>query len=168
MASVARHGFSFSIGHMLFWMLAAVPVLTIGQHLSPIGLHHIDLVTWFRLFFVAICLSVAPLLVVVTVFSERRTHWWIFLSILVTIGLGVVLSFSVDKRWVPPVRLRRAWQDWLLADLTEIGNGWIVWTLLSASFLAGLLLLFRSSGYRLTRARASSRGNPFETSVPGM
>lgn len=147
-----RHGFSFSIRHMLFWMLAAVPILTVGQRLSPFDLGYLDLITWFRLLFVAVCLNVVPLLVVVTVFADRRYVWpMIPLCILLTGAIGGLLTLTVNRSWVAPPALRRTWQDWLLADLTEIGSAWIAWTLLSAAFLAGLLLLFRSSGYRLRR-----------------
>ena len=40
-------------------------------------------------------------------------------------------------------------------QLTDLGLLWIAWTLLSGSFLAGMLLVLRGSGYRLVRRRSS-------------
>jgi hypothetical protein len=49
--------------------------------------------------------------------------------------------------------------DYITYELAEIGWGWVAWTLLAAWFLAGLLLMFRASGYRLVRpARRSGTG----------
>ncbi len=152
-ADLVSPGFRFSIGHILFWMLAAVPVLTIGQHLSPNVFTELDLITWLRLAFVAACLSVVPFLVVITVFSRRHLPWVIPLCLLLVAGLGGMLAVFVNSRWVPALTARTRWQDWLLADLSGIGFGWIPWTLLSAAFLAGLLLLFPVAGYRLEHRR---------------
>ena len=149
----AQHGFSFSIKHMLFWMLAAVPILSVGQHLSPIGHELFDMSTWLRLLYVATCLSIVPLLVVVTVFSQKNTLWLPPLTTIVATAMGGLLWATVTVKWAPAPMVRRSWQEWLLADLTGIGNWWIVWALLSAAFLAGLLLLFRAAGYRLEHRR---------------
>jgi hypothetical protein len=149
----AQHGFSFSIKHMLFWMLAAVPILSVGQHLSPVGHELFDMSTWLRLLYVATCLSIVPLLVVVTVFSNKHALWLVPLSTIIATAMGGLLWATVAIQWVPAPMMRRSWQDWLLADLTEIGIWWIPWTLLSAAFLAGLLLLFRAAGYRLEHRR---------------
>lgn len=149
----AQHGFSFSIKHMLFWMLAAVPILSVGQHLNPVGHELFDMSTWLRLLYVATCLSIVPLLVVVTVFSRKHTFWLIPFTTFVATAMGGLLWATVAAKWVPAPMMRRSWQDWLLADLTEIGAWWIAWTLLSAAFLAGLLLLFRAAGYRMEHRR---------------
>ncbi|MHB8901177.1 MAG: hypothetical protein ACYC6Y_20705 [Thermoguttaceae bacterium] len=146
-------GFRFSVGHILFWMLAAVPVLTVGQHLNLAVFQILDVRTWVRLSLVAVCLSIVPLLVVMTVFSRRHLPWMIALTLLLTAGLGVVLAISLDAGWVPPPMASRTWQDWLFIELTEVGVWWIPWILLSAAFFASLLLLFRTGGYRLEHWR---------------
>jgi len=69
----------------------------------------------------------------------------------------LAVTVTSDTWQVVPTRWRGGnWQGWVLAELTGIGAGWIAWTLLSASFLAGLLLLFRTAGYRLVRRRRGS------------
>ena len=40
--------------------------------------------------------------------------------------------------------------------LAALGWGWTDWTPLAAWFLAGLLLMFRASGYRLVRVAGKS------------
>jgi len=155
-ANLAEHGFHFSIKHILFWMLAAVPVLGLGQGIDLWFYDGFDLIGWLRLAYVAALLSLVPLLVICSVLAGRRIMVLVPVVAWCLASVGGVLAVTVtsDTWQVVPTRWRGGnWQGWVLAELTGIGAGWIAWTLLSACFLAGLLLLFRTAGYRLVRRK---------------
>jgi hypothetical protein len=149
---VQGHGFHFSIGHILFWMLAAVPVLALVQGIDLQFIKGVDVTTWVRLGYLGSCLSFVPLLVFGTLFFRTRTVALIPLSLLILAGMGVLLAATVtEKAWMTPGAVRWSWEYWFLAELREIGLWWIPWMLLSAGFLGGLLLVFRVSGYQFER-----------------
>ena len=133
---------------ILIWVLAAVPVLTLGQHIDPMAIGFLAAIgVWSRMLFTAACLSIVPLVVVLTVFSRKRTLLMAVGSLILLAILGFYMSASLSQD--PTGYGQRSWQLWIISDLSEVGFWWIGWHLLSAAFLAALLLMLRSAGYRL-------------------
>ena len=158
----ARAGFSFSIGHMLFWMLAAVPILTLGPYIDPQTIRFFLIGALSRILFAAVCLSIMPLLVVITVFANKHVLLKIVVSVILLTLLGAYMAGSLVDTNLPTNT--RSFQQWMLSGLISIGDWWIGWYLLSAAFLAALLLMFRGAGYRLEHGKRTR--SPFAETLP--
>jgi len=144
--STEYRGCQFSIGHMLFWALAAVPVLVLGPQLKVSDLQFVDLRSWCGLLWIGLCLSVVSLVAVRTVLGEKRPLAWLAALAVVPPVVGVLLRVTIPRS-APGTR----WQYRILDELAEVEWWWVAWTLLAGWFLAGLLLMFRAGGYRLVR-----------------
>jgi len=144
--STGYRGCQFSIGHMLFWALAAVPVLVLTPHLKISYVRFVDLRSWCGLLWIGLCLSVVSLVAVRTALGEKRLLAWLAALAAVPPMVGVLLRATI--RPSPP---GTRWQYRITDELAELEWWWVAWTLLAAWFLAGLLLMFRAGGYRLVR-----------------
>lgn len=70
------------------------------------------------------------------------------LKILVFVALAAIAGAGLN--WLESsIRYISPWGAPM--QLTDLGLLWIAWTLLTGSFLAGMLLVLRASGFRLVR-----------------
>ena len=152
--------FQFSIGHMLLWTLALVPILLLAQGLDLGFVYRVSLWEWLGLLLVALGLGVVSL---IAIWAALGRGWAaIRISTLAVVPallafvpalVGLLVTFMFESRGLG------RW-DYITYELAEIVWGWVAWTLLVAWFLAGLLLMFRASGYRLVRAPRPSGTGP--------
>ena len=147
----ANRVFQFSIGHMLLWTLALVPILLLAQGLNLRYVHRITFWGWLGLLLIALGMGVVSLIAVRAALGRGSAALSISMFVVVPALLGIVLALvgSLVTFMFESGAISR-W-DYITRDLAEIGWGWVAWTLLAAWFLAGLLLMFRASGYRLER-----------------
>jgi hypothetical protein len=149
--------FQFSIGHMLVWMAALVPILLLAQEIELWFLVHLSLWDWLGLVLIALALGVVSLIAVWAALGGGPAAIRIGTLVLVPALVAIVPALvGVLFKAIP--RPPPAWFR-MTDELAEVGWGWLAWTLLAAWFLAGLLLMFRASGYRLVRTpRARGTG----------
>ncbi len=149
--------FQFSIGHMLLWMAALVPVLLLAQGLDLWFLRHVFLRDWLGIVWIALGLGVVSLIALWAALGGRPAAIRIGTLALVPALVGAFLKLTIlplPSRGTP-----------FKAQLVEIGWGWVAWTLLAAWFLAGLLLMFRAAGYRFVWSGSGSRTRPAAEAV---
>jgi hypothetical protein len=133
---------------MLLWTLALVPILLLAQGLD---LGFVDRVTpwdWFGLLSVALGLGVVSLIAIWATLGRGSTAIR-FSTLAVVPALLAIVPAWVGTLLTSPLGARPLRWDYITGELAELGWGWVVWTLLATWFLAGLLLMFRASGYRL-------------------
>lgn len=156
--SPGPRGCQFSIRHMLFWATAMVPLMLLIQALDFWFLEFLNTAFLLPLAMAGVLLSVVSL--VATWAALGKTHAAIRISVL---GLfppmaGVVLAIAMLTLGNMTLgnmgrTTSMSWPYYLMNGLVQIRSWWIAWTVLSAWFLAGLLLMFRAGGYRLVRRR---------------
>lgn len=110
-----------------------------------------------------------------TLFSGQWVHASVVGALLSLVSLAALWMTLGVGRWPSkvlifaiPIAAVGASLDWLesnleyaerwgsLMPLTNMGDLWPAWTLLTGSFLAGMLLVLRGSGFRLARKARSS------------
>jgi hypothetical protein len=77
-------------------------------------------------------------------------RWWIkvLTFAMLTLAAGASLHW-LERTVLYPVPWSPTWKQ----SLTDAGWWWVAWTSLAGSFLAGMLLVLRATGYRLVRRR---------------
>jgi hypothetical protein len=140
-------GFQFSIRHMLFWMVAAVPILVLAQRLDLWFVKDVAVQVWLGVILIALALGVVSLVATWAALGRGPAVVWLGALALVPPAVGLVLvAIPVGT----PVVLGGA-RYFVTNQLGELRWWWVAWTILAAWFLAGLLLVFRAGGYRLAR-----------------
>jgi hypothetical protein len=141
----------FSIGDMLVWTAATVPVLLLAKELDWLqflhfGWHALAIVLMLGIGFAAVALvgmwaalgqgSLAARLAVLGMAAPAVGAW-----------LAFMLPLAA------PAQSGNTW-DYAIFHMAEgIGFTWTAWTSLAGGFLAATLLIFRARGYRLLRKR---------------
>ena len=139
----------FGIGHMLVWTAALVPALGLAQGLDLMVFSSLGWSSVPKVVMVGDCLALVSLVAMWVALGKGPT--WARLVVLAGIPASVGIALKVmSARWRPP---RGAlWRmEPVFRQMLELGWWWMAWTSLAACFLAGLLLVFRASGYRLMR-----------------
>ena len=145
----------FSIGHMLVWMAALVPIILLAQGLDLWFLQFLSLWDWLGLVWIALGLGMVSLIAIWAALGRGPTAIRIGMLALVPALIAIMPASIAFFSRVSRLVASRS-----VMNVAEIGWGWMVWTLLAAWFLAGLLLMFRASGYRLVRAARRSGTGP--------
>jgi hypothetical protein len=135
--------FQFSLRHMLLWMAALVPILLLGQALDLWFVLNVPLWDWLGLASIALGLGFASLIAIWAALGSGWTAIRVGSLAMMPAVVGGVLKVTIRPRAF-------LWRD-ISREFDKIGWGWVAWTFLAAWFLAGLLLMFRASGYRLVR-----------------
>jgi hypothetical protein len=135
----------FSIGHMLMWTVALVPIILLAQGLDLWFLQFLTVSDWLELVLIAVGLGLVSLIAIWAALGGGPTAIRIG-TLALAPALLAILPASVAfiggaSRLGGPYSV--------MDELAAVGWGWIAWTFLAAWFLAGLLLMFRASGYRL-------------------
>ena len=133
---------TFTISHMLGWTAAAAVLLGVLRFTQPL-LGTFGPQRWLHTGMFGVCCALVTLAAIWSALGEGR--WYLRgLVFLVWPPLcGLVIWWLVDALLVTESGSYLSWYmgglDWL----------WLVWTSLAAAFLASLLLLARTTGYRL-------------------
>lgn len=140
-------GFRFSIRHLVFWMTIVCPVLVLAKGLDWLFLDRYEL---FRTAVLGMSMAVVSWTAMWSALGHGR-QLLRFLSLLFAPPIVGAWLTWFTSRWIVTWGATPA--AWLFRPLKEMGLGWGVWTVLAAWFLASLLLVFRSAGYRLLRTQ---------------
>ncbi len=146
----------FTIGHMLFWALALVPLLELVPRLDvsfftywhPWDVRQLSVDLWF-----GVCLATVSLVGVWASLGTGSARRRFTALVAVAVGMGALLM-GIDKLFNELDISGSA--PGLSNALPVHGAWWLGWTCLAAGFLGGLLLVFRASGYRLMRGTRES------------
>jgi hypothetical protein len=141
--ATGNRALQFSIAQMLFWMAALVPVMLLAPNLDLGFLWYLSLSDLAALALVAFALGVVSLAAAWAALGREFAAARIAALVIVPSWVAFLAKVAMDPRALPGNLIAR--------HLGTMGWGWAVWTPLAAWFLAGLLLMFRASGYRLVR-----------------
>ncbi len=138
----------FSIGDMLLWTTALVPVLLLAKELDWLKFLHAG---WFV---VVLGIGFAAVALVGMWAGLGQGSLIVRLAVLgiAAPAVGALLA----RMTAPPWNMLDLNQwDWQFSMAERIGFTWMAWTSLAGGFLAATLLIFRARGYRLLRKRRS-------------
>jgi hypothetical protein len=134
----------FSIRHMLIWTVAAAVIVSVVKQIliyTP-GLRGVR--DWSQVAIAGTILAIVTLAAMWMVLGSGRVVPKMVVALLIAASAGACLWF-IDrqfKNFVNPA---------VVFCLPQVGPWWIGWTLLAEPFLAGLLLVFQTTDYRLVR-----------------
>jgi hypothetical protein len=150
--------YQFGMKHLLIWFTVSGPLLLLIRGLDLKG------TTVFPAALLSVSIATVNLLAIWAVLTsdEDRSprfgsgYWIIRFAILIGIPFAIALGMTKYSAYLGSMVTPRMWQagyygsvNWIIA---EMHDHWIAWLWLDAALLAALLLFFRASGYRLTRA----------------
>ena len=140
----------FSIGHMLIWTVTAALIVSVAKQVviySPGGR---DWREWLQLAIDGMVLAVVALAAMWMVLGAGRVWLKVLIGLCLAASAGALLWY-VEQQFV---NLSTAKMTYF--RLPRVGPWWIAWSVLAEPFLAGLLLIFQTTGYGLVRRRRSS------------
>lgn len=132
----------FTISHMLGWTAVAAVLLGVLRITQPL------LVTfgagrWLHTGMLGVCSALVTLAVIWSTLGEGR--WYV--RALVFLGWPPLSGLLIW--WLAEALERTESGNYLSWYIGGLGPLWLAWTSLAAAFLASLLLLVRTTGYRL-------------------
>jgi hypothetical protein len=136
----------FSIGHMLVWTLAAALIVSVAKQVAIYSSGGYGLREWLLLAIAGTTLAIVALAAMWMVLGAGRGVLKLVIALSIATSAGAFLWYA-DRHFVS-----RAGVFWL----PEVGPWWLGWSLLAEPFLAGLLLVFYTTGYRLVWHRRMS------------
>ena len=143
----------FSIRDMLVWTTAMVPLLVVTRGLDYWFFGYLDTAGWICCAGIGFCLAVVSTLAMWTAVGEGPAVVRYLVLAVIPPLLGLALKALLTGTTLRTL-VSRTWWAW---QVVEVGWQWLAWTTLAACFLAGLLLMFRTSGLRLTRQARPAR-----------
>jgi hypothetical protein len=140
--------YQFGMKHMLIWFTVSGPLLLLLRSLDLKG------TTVFPAALLSVSIATVNLLAIWAILGSG--YWAIRFAALICIPFVIALGMTAYSGYLTATVTPRMWQfgyygsiNWVIAEMHE---HWIAWLWLDAALLAALLLFFRASGYRLTRA----------------
>jgi hypothetical protein len=151
--ALAQRVRQFSIAHMMIWTAAIAILLTLFRGVQP-WLTVVGSVVWLRMGVLGLCCAVVAL---VSVWSTLGEGAW-FLRVPLLIGLPPMVGALVrwmTAAWTQVFGAGGAWSSFRyhFDRLKDLDWHWLAWTSLAGWFLAAVLMLLRSTGYRLVRVK---------------
>ena len=132
----------FSIAHMLIWTTASAVLFTLLRVFQPL-LGTYGAQRWLHTGALGVCCALVTLAAIWAILGDGRAYSR--LLVLVTwpplCGAGIW--------WLADTLERTQAGSFLVHYIGGLGALWMAWTSLSAAFLASLLLVLRTTGYRL-------------------
>ncbi len=149
-AEQKRAPVQFSLQQMLVWTTCVAVLVFSLQLLIPIASQDKAWPEWIQIGIEGIVLALLALIAAWAALGAGPAWLRMPLAIGLAAGTAWVLEF-LEARYQAgrPARGYYYWMpsaEWL----------WYVWTTLAGAFLAGLLLVFRATGYRLVRSRRTA------------
>ncbi|HXT59275.1 MAG TPA: hypothetical protein VN699_11610 [Pirellulales bacterium] len=134
----------FSIRHLIVATTFAA-ILTFGAQRAVEASHH-TLVSgqWVHASVVGVLLSLIALTMLWMVLGAGRWQVKVFVSAMLAAGVGAAIDWLESN-----IRYGERWGHRM--PLTDMRALWPAWTSLTGSFLAGLLLMLRATGFRLVK-----------------
>jgi hypothetical protein len=140
----------FSIGHMLAWTLAAALIVSVAKQVAIYSSGGYGLQEWLSLVIAGTTLAIVALAAMWMVLGSGQGMLKAVIALSIATSAGGFLWYA-DSHFVS-----RAGGFWL----QYVGRWWMGWSLLAEPFLAGLLLVFYTTGYRLVWQRRISSEPP--------
>ena len=139
-------GLQFTIGHMLIWTLAASLIVSVFKQVAIHSSGEHGLREWLQLAIAGTMLAIVALAAMWMVLGAGRGMSKVVIALSIAASAGAFLWYV----------------DWQFKSRTTVfglpyaGPWWIGWSLLAEPFLAGLLLVFSTTGYSLVWHRRIS------------
>lgn len=146
-AAPGGRSLQFGIAHMLVWTAALVPVLVFVRGLDLVLVPDLGWQVVLRIVSLGGCLAVVSLVAVWVALGKGSLPARLVVLAAGPPVVGTVLC-AMTSTWQATLRGRLSGA---FREIDYLGWWWVAWTCLAACFLAGLLLVFRESGYRLIR-----------------
>jgi hypothetical protein len=138
----------FSVQHLLIATTAVAIIMAILQELLHASSQSLGGRQWLHASADGVVLAVVSLAAMWAALGVGR--WWIKILTFAMLALSAGASlYWLEKTVLYPVPWSPTWK----ASLTYASWWWVAWTSLAGSFLAGMLLVLRATGYRLVRRR---------------
>jgi hypothetical protein len=138
----------FSIRHLLIATTAVAIIVPIVKEMLHASSQSLGGRQWLHASADGVVLAVVSLAAMWAALGVGR--WWIKIMAFAMLALSAGASlYWLEKTVLYPVPWSPTWK----ASLTYAGWWWVAWTSLAGSFLAGMLLVLRATGYRLVRRR---------------
>lgn len=135
----------FSISHMLIWTASAAVIVSIAKQVVIYSAGGHGWREWTQLAIDGTVLAIVALSAMWMVLGAGRVWLKVLIGLAIAASAGAFLWYLDWKLMSPGI----VW-------LPRAGLWWIGWSLLAEPFLAGLLLVFQTTGYRLLRRRRLS------------
>ncbi len=163
----------FSLSHLLTWTAALAPLLLLLQTLDYAFLRWLNWRQTGVLIVDGVLLAPVALTSFWAALGRGRSWSKVVLLALIAAAMGAALYIVEDQFATVPAWLAGKVSGtyvWVgksyVIKITNMGLSWLVWPPLCAFLLAGMLLVFRASGYRLTRSkRPHAAGGQVELSA---
>jgi hypothetical protein len=137
----------FSIKHMLIWTTVSAVIVMVTKQIA-LSSPHLD---WLQTFIDGVVLALVALSAMWLALGSGRA-WLTALVALSLAGAAGIALWYVGEQFIALRNSARRFY-WM----PHAGWWWMGWTLLANPFLAGLLLVFRTTGHRLVRRRRTSQ-----------
>jgi hypothetical protein len=136
----------FSIRHLLIATTGVAIIVPIVQEMLRASSQLLGWRQWLHALSDGVVLAVVSLAAMWAALGVGR--WWIKIMTFAILALAAGASLCwLEKTVLYPVPWSPTWKE----SLTYAGWWWVAWTSLAGSFLAGMLLVLRATGYRLVR-----------------
>ncbi|HVX14119.1 MAG TPA: hypothetical protein VHC22_23235 [Pirellulales bacterium] len=133
----------FTIGHMLVWTVAAAIIVSVARQVGMYAPGQYGLREWMQLIIAGTVLAIVALVAMWMVLGAGRGIVTTVIALAIAASAGAFL-------WYLESRIAKGGTAYWLPFG---GDWWLGWTLLAEPFLAGLLLVFSATGYRLVWRR---------------
>jgi hypothetical protein len=143
----------FTISHLLGWTAVAAVLLGVLRITQPL-LGTFGMGRWLHTSMFGVCCALVTLAAIWSTLGEG--HW--YLRGLVFLGWPPLCGAAIW--WLIDTLMATASGNYLDHYVGGLDALWLVWTSLAATFLASLLLLPRTTGYRLVPRQASVAAVP--------
>ena len=151
----------FSIRHLLIATTVVAIFMSILQELLRESSQSLAGRQWLHASADGVVLAVVSLAAMWAALGAGRWCVKILTFAMLTLAAGASLCW-LEKTVLYPVPWSTTWK----AKLTYAGWWWVAWTSLAGSFLAGMLLVLRATGYRLIRRRRHNSVATLATDLP--
>jgi hypothetical protein len=140
-AERVRH---FTVAHMFIWTAAAAMLLGVLRIAQPL-LGTFGIGRWLHTGMFGICCALVTLAAIWATLGDGRWYW----RLLTLLALPPLCGAGIW--WLISTLLRTQAGNYLIHYMGGLDRLWLAWTSLAAAFLASLLLLLHTTGYRLVR-----------------
>lgn len=154
------HRMQFSLWHVFLWVSGLAPLLAVARLLDWTDVIGAAVVRVVELVCLSVCMAIVTVVALWAALGKEHfaRRWAVLVLLAPAIGFAFSGMLSLSE-WTEMTRYvsqpATTWLDFadfmgekLFSDETI---SWSAWTILSSFFLAGMLLIFRASGYGLFR-----------------